>query len=144
MANGTSFFQKNRVADPEFSEQGVWVTNAYNGQLDIKVRRSRSQYAQEVRRKLYKPYENFRRIPEAKQEELNKHWVAEGLLIDWRAADGAAEQPPACTVDNTLSAFEADPDFLDEVVYFATQAETFRRERLEEDAKNSEPSSAGQ
>lgn len=139
----TGFFQQNRVADPELSEDGVWVTGAYNGQLDIKVRRTKSQHAQEVRRKLFKPYRNMQRIPEAKERELNQHWVAEGVLVDWRASEGAEAKPPACTVENAMAAFEEDPDFLDEVVTFAMEAETFRRERIEDDAKNSQAASGG-
>ena len=137
------FFQQHRIADPDLSEDGVWVTSAYNGQLDIKVRRTKSKYANDVRRRLYKPFQNMRRIPEDKQDELNKRWVAEGILIDWRAADKADGDPPECTVDNALAAFESDPDLLDEVVYFAAEAETFRAERIEEDGKNSEAPSGG-
>jgi hypothetical protein len=141
--NGMDFFAKNRVADPDLQEEGVWVTDAYNGQLDIKVRRTKSKHAQDVRKKLYKPYQNMRTIPEKKQDELNKRWVAEGLLVDWRAAEGADGTPPACTTENALAAFEADPDLLDEVVYFAAEAETFRADRIEEDAGNSQPASDG-
>lgn len=137
------FFSKNRVADPELSEEGVWVTGAYNGQLDIKVRRTKSQYATDVRRRLFKPFQNMRKVPEGKQDELNKQWVAEGLLVDWRAAEKADGKPPACTTENALEAFEADPDLLDEVVWFAAEAETFRADRIEEDAKNSEAPSGG-
>jgi len=43
--NGMDFFAKNRVADPDLQEEGVWVTDAYNGQLDIKVRRTKSKHA---------------------------------------------------------------------------------------------------
>ena len=139
----TDFFAKNRVADPELSEEGVWVTGAYNGQLDIKVRRTKSQHAQDVRRRIFKPYRNMSRIPEAKNDELNMQWVAEGLLVDWRAADSADDAPPDCTTENALAAFDADPDLLDEVVMFAAEAETFRRERIEEDAKNSQAASGG-
>jgi hypothetical protein len=143
MANNMNFFAKNRVADPDLQEEGVWVTDAYNGQLDIKVRRTKSKYAQDVRKRLYKPYQNMRSIPEKKQDELNRQWVAEGLLVDWRASKDADGKPPACTTENALAAFEADPDFLDEVVWFAAEAETFRAERIEEDAKNSQAASGG-
>lgn len=137
------FFKKNRVTDPELSEDGVWVTGAYNGKLDIKVRRTKSRYATEVRRRLFKPFQNMRQIAPDKNDELNKRWVAEGVLIDWRAAEGVKEKPPECTVDSALEAFEADPDLLDEIVWFAAEAETFRAERIEEDSKNSEAPSAG-
>lgn len=140
---GNSFFAKNRVADPELAEDGAWVFGAYDGKIDIKVRRAKSQYAIDTRRRLYKPYENFRKIPDARQDELNKRWVAEGLLIDWRKAEKAQDAPPAFSVEAALQAFEDDPDFLDEVVFFATKAETFRKERIEDDAKNSETPSAG-
>jgi hypothetical protein len=138
-----NFFAANRVADPQLSEEGVWVTGAYNGQLDIKVRRTKSKAASDTRRRLFKPYENMRKVPEGKQDELNKRWVAEGLLIDWRAAEGAEGKPPSCTTENALAAFEEDPDLLDEVVFFAAEAETFRAERIEEDSKNSDKPSAG-
>ena len=144
MPNNTSFFKKNRVADPELAEEGVWVTGAYNGQLDIKVRRAKSQHAQDVRKRLYKPYENMRKVPDNKQEQHTPPWAAAALLLDRRAAKDADGKPPACTTENALAAFEEDADLLDEVVYFATQAETFRAERIEEDAKNSEASSDGQ
>jgi len=138
-----NFFSQNRVADPELAEDGVWVTGVYNGQLDIKVRRTKSQKATEVRRRVYKPFQNQRKIADEKQDQLNKKWVAEGVLIDWRASDYADNNPPAYSVDAAIEAFESDPDFLDEVVFYAVEAETFRRERIEEDAKNSEAPSDG-
>lgn len=143
----TDFFKKNRQADPQVAEEGVWVTGAYGGLIDVKVRRTNSAKAQEVLRRLQKPYRGMRTIPPSKQQEINRHWVAEGVLIDWRASEDApkevAKELPECTKQNAVQAFADDPDFLEEVVGFAHEAETFRAERLEEEGKPSASSSSG-
>lgn len=139
----TSFFQKHRVADPDHAEEGVWIYGAYQGYLDIKIRRANSNKAQEVLRRLYKPFRAMRTIPQDKRDEIDRQWVSEGILIDWRQSENADEEVPAFSVETAMQAFHDDPDFLDEVVGFAQEAETFRSDRLEEDAKNSPTSSTG-
>lgn len=139
----SSFFAKHRVADPDHSEEGVWIYGAYHGYLDIKIRRANSNKAQETLRRLYKPFRAMRTIPQDKRDEIDRQWVAEGILIDWRQSETADDEPPEYSVQTAMQAFHDDPDFLDEVVGFAQEAETFRAERLEEDSKNSQTSSTG-
>jgi len=139
----SDFFRKHRQADPEAAEEGVWVRGAYGGLLDLKVRRVNSRKAQGVLRRLNKPYRNMRTIPPETQDKINRQWVAEAILIDWRAAEGAEEAPPPFSQDVALQAFEDDPDFLEEVVGFANEAETFRAERLEAEGKSSATSTSG-
>jgi len=143
----SDFFKKHRNADPTVAEEGVWVTGVYHGMLDVKVRRTNSGKAQEVLRRLNKPYKNMRSIPPSKQQEIHRHWVAEGLLLDWRPSDDCpedvAKEIPACTKENAIQAFLDDPDFLEEVVGFAHEGETFRSERLEEEGKPSASTSSG-
>lgn len=139
----SDFFSANRVADPDLAEDGVWVTGAYNGKLDILVRRAKSKKSAEVRKRIYAPFAKLRKIPDAKEEELVRRWLAEGVLLGWRAAKGSDAEPPEYSIEAALAAFEDDPDFADEVASFAIEAETFRREALEDDAKNSGDASAG-
>lgn len=143
----TDFFKKNRVTNPDVAEDGVWVTGVYQGMLDVKVRRTNSNKAQEVMRRLHKPYRAMRNIPPSKTQEINRQWVAEGVLIDWRPSEDCpadvAKQVPACTTENAVQAFRDDPDFLEEVIGFAHEAETFRAERLEEEGKPSSNTSSG-
>lgn len=136
----TDFFKQHRVADPEIAEEGVWVEGAYRGILDLKIRRANSKYSQEVMRRLRKRMRN----PSTTQEEKTvKQWAAEGVLIDWRASEGVTEQPPACTTENVLQAMEDDPELLQAITDFANEEETFRAERLEEEAGNSSTTSSG-
>ena len=143
----TDFFKKNRVTDPDVAEEGVWVTGVYGGMLDVRIRRTNSSKAQEVLRRLNKPFRNMRNVPPSKQQEINRNWVAEGVLIDWRPSEDCpkelAQEVPACTLDNAIQAFKDDPDFLEEVVGFAHEAETFRQERLQEEGKPSKSTSSG-
>ena len=72
-----------------------------------------------------------RRIPEDVQERITRQWISEAVLLDWEGVTDAKGKAITFSAENAAEVFKAFPDFLDEVVFFANQAETFRAESLE-------------
>jgi hypothetical protein len=118
-------FAERYRTDRDLEEEGAWVD--LGDGIKIKIARLQSQRARRVLARLYRPYDNMRqsgrKVPDSVQE-------AAGKTIPF-------------TPDSALEVFEAFPDFLDEVVYFSREQETFRAERLETVKGNSPRRSAG-
>ena len=128
----SNFAQRYRT-DPVLEEEGVWIDLGEG--IKIRVARTRSKAAKTALMRLHRPYESLRQsgrgLPEALQDKLTKQWVAEAILRDWQGVTDAAGKTLTFSPETALQVFEAFPDFLDEVVFFANQQETFRAEALE-------------
>ena len=128
-----STFAERYQTDRSLEEEGAWVD--LGDGIKIRIARIQSQRARRVLVRLYRPYDNLRqsgrKVPESIQEKITRQWIAEGILIDWEGVTDPAGKPIPFTAENALEVFEAFPDFLDEVVYFSREQETFRAERLE-------------
>lgn len=140
-----SSFTERYQTDRTLEEEGAWVD--LGDGIKIKVARLQSQRARRVLTRLHRPYDNMRqggrKVPDSLQERITRQWVAEGILLDWEGVSDAEGKAIAFAPDTALQVFEAFPDFLDEVVYFARERETFRAERLETIQGNSSKRSAG-
>ncbi len=128
-----STFAERYQTDRSLEEEGAWVD--LGDGIKIRIARIQSQRARRVLARLYRPYDNLRqngrKVPESIQDKITRQWIAEGILIDWEGVTDAEGEPVPFTAENALEVFEAFPDFLDEVVYFSREQETFRAERLE-------------
>lgn len=140
-----SAFAKRFCSDRDLEENGVWID--LGDDIQIKVARTRSRGATAALARLNRPYENMRlsgrALPEAVKEKIARQWVAEAVLLDWKGVTDADGKALAYSVEAALKVLEAFPDFLDEVVYFANQQESFRAEALEAAKGNSPTPSAG-
>jgi hypothetical protein len=138
-------FAERYRTDRDLEEEGAWVD--LGDGIKIKIARLQSQRARRVLARLYRPYDNMRqsgrKVPDSVQETVTRRWIAEGVLLDWEGVSDAAGKTIPFTPDSALEVFEAFPDFLDEVVYFSREQETFRAERLETVKGNSPRRSAG-
>lgn len=131
--------------DPEFEADGMWV--AYTPDIQFKIRRSNSDASQKVLKKLLAPYKSITRsgrdLPAGISTAVERQWAAQALLVDWRGVTGRDGAALDCTVENRLAVLGELPDMQREIANLAGEAETFRREQLEDDAKNSAAPSAG-
>ena len=131
--------------DPDLEADGMWV--AYTPDIQFKIRRSNSDESQKVLKKLLAPYKSITRsgrdLPAGISTEVERQWVAQALLADWQGVTGRDGQALDCTLENRLAVLAELPDMQREIANLAGEAETFRRQQLEDDAKNSAGPSAG-
>ena len=136
--------------DTKLEEEGVWIDD-FEGGVSVKVRSPNSIEARKVRRKL-EEQEPFRLALKKAQrkrgqmdveleDELNRRWLAEGVVIDWKNLPGPDGQPLPFTADNAAMVFKALPKFFEDVLLACTGNDTFKGEEEKvEDKGNSKKS----
>lgn len=131
--------------DPVLEADGMWV--AYTPDIRFRIRRSNCDASQKALKKLLAPYKSITRsgrdLPAGISTEVERQWVAQALLVDWRGVTGRDGKPLNCTLEARLALLAELPDMQREIANLAGEAETFRRRELEDDAKNSGAPSAG-
>lgn len=131
--------------DAELEEDGMWVT--YTPEIRFKIRRANSEQAQKVMRKLMAPYKSITRsgrdLPRGVSEDLERQWVAQAILVDWAGVTDRDGKELPFSVDKAMKVLAELPDMRREIANLSGEAETFRRQQLEDDAKNSEAPSDG-
>ena len=131
--------------DPALEADGMWV--AYTPDIQFRIRRSNCDESQKVLKQLLAPYKSITRsgrdLPAGISSEVERQWVAQALLVDWRGVAGRDGVALGCTLENRLKMLTELPDLQREIANLAGEAETFRRQQLEDDAKNSAGPSAG-
>lgn len=135
--------------DPQAAEDGVWVT-LHEG-AEVLVARFNNPRHRKVLERLRRPYKNMMRsgqeLPEAVQREITNKSMAECVLLGWRGETFTNEDgsPIPYSYDKALE-YLSDPemeDFANQVSFIALSGETYRKQSLEDAAKNSGASSAG-
>lgn len=151
VSNGNGHHPRLNISDialdPERAEQGVWkewegfrfLIGYYNTKEHRKLI---NEGVRRIRKVFHVDDINDARVPEQIREDFENRMTAK-CLLDW---DGdiylGEEKLDGCTMANKLKFFLAAPNFRDWVRSQSYTEENFRRQALEQTAKNSEPGSA--
>jgi len=131
--------------DETAEREGVWVDMGDG--LKVKVARFNNPAHRKIVESLQKPYRNILRaggrLPADVQEDIAIRSMAEAILLGWEGVTDEAGAPLAYSAANAAKVLGDLRDFREQVAFLALEAETFRREALEEAGKNSVPASPG-
>lgn len=120
--------------DKTAEAEGAWV--ALDEGLRVKIVRANHPEARKMRRRLEKPYQAMREVPEAAQEKITTQIIARVILKDWEGVTDEKGKAIPFSPDAAEKVFEQFPDFRDEVIALSLQRDTFKAEVVEEAAKN--------
>lgn len=129
--------------DVEKAENGVWVDLGEG--CRVKVARSGSARSERMLKKLTAPHQRaiqMGSIPDALLERLNAEHTSKAILLDWEGlqdADGTEIPFSQAKAFEILSNPEYR-DFKDQVLYLAREAETFRKQQIDETVGKSQAS----
>lgn len=121
--------------DPKAELEGVWIPFALD--IEIKVARLGNKRYDAAIRSMSKPFtQGFRaeKIPDGVLEEITKKALAAHVIKGWRNLEDDKGKPIKFSAKKALELFQDDAnrDFYKFVISAANDAETFRRENLEE------------
>ena len=121
--------------DPKAELEGVWIPFALD--IEIKVARLGNKHYDAAIRRMSKPFtQGFRaeKIPDGVLEEITKKALAAHVIKGWRNLEDDKGKPIKFSAKKALELFQDDAnrDFYKFVVAAANDAETFRRENMEE------------
>ena len=129
--------RKTFATDRQAEQDGVWV--ALGEGARVKVARFNNPRHRAVLDRLRRPYRSLlmagRDLPDDVAEQMTVEAAVEALLLDWDGIDDNGAPLPF-SKDNARRLLTELPDFRDAVAFLSMQAETFRREALEQAAKN--------
>lgn len=111
------------------------ATMEISGGAKVTVRRLNCKPAQELRKKLQKPYRHIT-IPDNVAEEIGNKVLSGAVLVGWDGVTDDAGAPIPYSPAAALALFEKFPDFRDDVLMVANSREAFQAERDAETAKN--------
>lgn len=131
--------------DKDLAENGVWIDLGEG--VKIQIVRIKSQRARKCLTRLNLPHNHLlrqnRALPADTQDRINERFVAEGLLLDWSGIQGEDGEELEFSPETALEVLRKYPDFLDDVCFFAMEAESFRAEEELEAEGNSSGGSSG-
>lgn len=137
--------RKQYETDPVAEEEGVWVDIGEGA--EVKVARLNNPRHKKALERLRKPYRNILRagrdLPDEVSDKIAIQGMAEAILLDWRGIEHNDGSEIAYSQEKAKEILTELKDFRDTVAFLAMEAETFRKEALENAAKNSETSSPG-
>lgn len=121
--------------DPKAELEGVWIPFALD--IEIKVARLGNKNYDAAIRGMSKPYTTgFRvdKIPDGVMEDITKKAIAEHVIKGWKNLEDDKGKPIKFSSKKALELFndDANRDFYKFVISAANDAETFRRESMEE------------
>ena len=132
--------------DPTLETEGVWVNFGDGG--EVKVGRYGNPKHKAALERLRRPYRSFelsgRPLPDDVAERIMLEGLAEGIVFEWRGIEDESGliQFSKQNVIKTLSRVEFR-DFRNDILAASMSMETFRKQELEDAAKNSGNTSAG-
>ncbi len=125
--------------DEDAEVDGVWVDLGDGGR--VKVARFGNPVHEKVMERLRRPYRNMLRsgrdLPKDIQDRLTIEGLAESILLDWSGLEDENGKAIAFSKKKAKELLTDLKDFRNAVSFLALEAETFRKEALEEAAKNS-------
>lgn len=135
---------KQFATDRTLELEGTWVDIGEGGR--IKVARSQNELHRKVLERLRKPYRSIvmsgRELPTEVVDKITIESIAEAILLDWENISDEGRSLPF-TRANSKTMLTKYPDFRDVVAYLASQAETFRKQAVEDAGGNSSASLTG-
>lgn len=131
--------------DEKAEIEGTWIDLGDGAK--IKIARLQNPRHREVLENLQKPFAlNLRagvKIPEADARRTGDEAIAKTILLDWQGIEDNQGNPIPYTEANAFKVLTDLKEFREVVVNLAFAHDTFRKEVLEQAAKNSAPPSAG-
>jgi hypothetical protein len=126
-----SFLSRYKT-DTSLENDGVEVD--FGDGVSVTVRRMNNKSAQELRRKLEKPYARMRETPDSVSENILNRVLAEAVVVGWKGVTDENGNELPFSPANAMKIFENPElrDFKEDIAMASMQRETFKAQADEE------------